>query len=81
VKIIGPVSGLADALSSPLGRHVVDKTGLGGTYDITLNWLAGPNETESISAALQEKLGLQLEPQQGPVTVSIIDRIDQPSAN
>jgi bla regulator protein BlaR1 len=81
VKIIGPVSGLADALSSPLGRHVVDKTGLGGTYDITLNWLAGANETESISTALQEKLGLQLEPQQGPVTVSVIDRIDQPSAN
>jgi len=40
-----PLSALARALSLALGRPVVDKTGLAGSYDITLEWT--PDEIRS----------------------------------
>ena len=33
-----PMSGFAEWLSSVVGRKVVDKTGLDGTYDFRLHW-------------------------------------------
>lgn len=39
-----PISLLADALSRQLGRNVVDKTGLKGNYDITLQWTPDPSQ-------------------------------------
>jgi len=38
---------------------------------------AGP----SLSVALQEKLGLRLSADKGPVTVFVVDRVDRPTAN
>ena len=35
-----PISYLVTILSRPLGRQLVDQTGLKGTYDITLKWTA-----------------------------------------
>jgi uncharacterized protein (TIGR03435 family) len=67
-------------------RPVIDETGLNGTYDFALDWVpefntppdaSGPNFRE----ALKEQLGLKLEPQQGPVDILVIDRVDHPSAN
>jgi len=37
--------------------------------------------SESISAVLQEQLGLRLEPQKVPVEFYVIDSAEQPSAN
>jgi bla regulator protein BlaR1 len=84
LTINGPISALADQLSTPLGRQVVDKTGLTGSYYMTLQWTPGEDQeeqTESISTALQDRFGLVLTPQQGPVEVSVIDQIEQPSTN
>jgi bla regulator protein blaR1 len=72
------------------GRKVVDKTNLRGLYDWTLNWTPWQNLSSgelseskgpSLFTALQEQLGLKLEPARGKVEVVVIDHIDLPSEN
>ena len=63
------------------GRPVVDRTGLTGRFDFTLNWAPeGSTDTEapSIFTAVQEQLGLKLEPARGPVDVLVIDSVERP---
>lgn len=78
---------LADALSDLAGRKVIDKTGLAGHADITLKWSddvaaqqGGPNVI-SIFTAIEDQLGLKLQPSKGPVDTLVIDRVEMPSAN
>jgi uncharacterized protein (TIGR03435 family) len=72
------------------GRLVVDKTGLTGKYDFTLKWTpdmgqgAEPSGTDagpSLFTALQEELGLRLQPTKAPVDVIAIDQVQLPIAN
>jgi uncharacterized protein (TIGR03435 family) len=77
-----------DARIVGIDRLVVDRTGLTGRYDFELHYLpAGmhvPDGTEappSIYDALQEELGLRLEPTKGPVDVLVIDHVEKPSEN
>jgi uncharacterized protein (TIGR03435 family) len=84
---------LARELALSQGRVVVNKTGPTGRYDLTLRWtpddapppqLNGapdPNAPPGLFTALQEQLGLKLEPAKGPVDVLVIDKINQPSPN
>ncbi|HVV45990.1 MAG TPA: TIGR03435 family protein, partial [Bryobacteraceae bacterium] len=82
---------LAQVLAKTLGRSVIDRTGLSGTWDVTLKWTpdellragaAFANEQAgSIFTALQEQLGLRLESQKGPVHVLVIDNAERPSPN
>jgi uncharacterized protein (TIGR03435 family) len=89
-----PMSHFAATLSKYLGRTVVDKTGLSGTYDISLRWtpdetqaflLTGPvaadSSESSIFSAVQEQLGLRLESQRGPVEFLVVDHAEKPDAN
>ena len=89
-----PMSHFAANLSKFLGRTVVDKTGLDGAWDITLQWTpdetqaflpTGPAEADasgpSIVGAVQEQLGLRLDSQKGPVEVLVIDHAEKPDAN
>jgi uncharacterized protein (TIGR03435 family) len=71
---------LVDLLSQQLNRKVVDKTGLAGLYDITIHWPQGQTP-EDIGAALEDQLGLKLEPVQGPVKVLVIDQVEKPTAD
>jgi len=41
----GSMSQLAQALSGRIGRNVIDKTGLTGDYDLTLQWTPDENDT------------------------------------
>jgi uncharacterized protein (TIGR03435 family) len=76
-------------LSNEVGRTVVDKTGLTGSYDITLTWMpamASAADTDAASGptiftALEEQLGLKLMPAKGPVQVLVIDSVEKPSEN
>ena len=82
---------LVDLLSNQLHRPVIDKTGLTGKYDIDLHWTPdslSASETASTDAsgpdiftALQEQLGLKLEPTKGDVKTLIIDHIEPPTPN
>lgn len=77
-----------------LGRPVVNKTGLPGKYDFTLQLpapdinasTAGSDEVQqqtaaSLSDALQDQLGLKLQPATAPTDFLVIDHIERPSAN
>lgn len=81
-----PVSQLATMLSQTLGRAVLDKTGLVGNYRFELNWT--PEDARESDAvlpglftAIQEQLGLKLQPAKGMVPVIVVDRVEKPSEN
>lgn len=63
------------------GRTVIDKTGLKGFYDFTLEWEAGDDDESSLLRALREQLGLRLSSEKGPVEVLVIDGAEKPSGN
>jgi uncharacterized protein (TIGR03435 family) len=78
-----------------LDRPVVDRTGLAGRFDFTLDWT--PDETQfasfgrlpqlpdtgkpSIYEAFQRDLGLKLERARVPADVFVIDKVERPSGN
>jgi uncharacterized protein (TIGR03435 family) len=79
---------LADSVGNVNGRPIVDRTGLTGTYNIKME--ATPEfridnnpqpEDISIFAAVQDQLGLKLEPQKAPIDILVVDHIEKPSAN
>ena len=86
------MSTFARALSSSgVGRLVEDRTGLEGYYALTLTFSgpprpgadvpADPGDAPSIFIALQEQLGLRLEPARKQVQTVVIDHIEQPTEN
>jgi bla regulator protein BlaR1 len=78
-----------------LGRPVLDRTGLTGTYDFWMEFTPqndnpAPPEANppplndagsSFIEALKEQLGLRLESQEGQVEEIVVDHIDRPTAN
>jgi uncharacterized protein (TIGR03435 family) len=78
-----PLAFLARQLSNQVGRPVVDKTGLKGTFDFKTAFAPdlGDSDGPSIFTALEEDLGLRLDPQRGPVEIVVIDAVAHPSAN
>lgn len=74
---------LAFSLSGVVGRVILDKTGVTGEYDIDLTWAPDdqPEAGPSIFTALQDQLGLKLEPAKAPLDVIVIDHLERPSEN
>ena len=77
---------VAEELAKITGRVVVDKTGLTGRYDFKLAWTAddaalADGDPPTLFTAIQEQLGLKLEPAKDPVPVLVIDHVDQPTPN
>jgi uncharacterized protein (TIGR03435 family) len=81
---------LVSTLSSATERHVVDRTGLRGTYEMNAHWtpLNLPNgvvpdvpDSPSVFTAVQEQLGLKLESTTAPVDVLVIDKVEKPAAD
>jgi len=81
------MSDLATALADDVHREVVNKTNLEGRSDITLKWsddvaaeTGGPNVI-SIFTAIEEQLGLKLQPSKGPVQTLVVDHAEMPTEN
>lgn len=77
---------LAMRISKEAGRTVVDKTGLRGTYEVTLRYSPAGNNSASddrptLFMALREQLGLELVPQQNAIDFMVIDRAERPTPN
>ena len=73
---------LVEILTEQLGELVADRTGLSGEYDFTLEWvrnLADSAAGPSLFTALNEQLGLRLEPAKTPVQAVVIDRVERPT--
>jgi uncharacterized protein (TIGR03435 family) len=78
-----------------VGRMVVDRTGLPGYYDFNVTFApdsppaapgapagAAPDgSAPSLFTAMQEQLGLKLEPGRAPIQVLVIDRAERPTAD
>lgn len=80
----GTMPRLAEQLSFPARRPVIDKTGLDGPFAFKLQFNPSPtaeSELPSLPTALQDQLGLRLESQKAPVETLIIDSATRPEPN
>ncbi len=79
------VEALARMLISAVGAPVLNRTGLEGEYNFDLRFaplMGGTEETlPDIFGAVQQQLGLKLEPIKGPVEVLIVDKAEMPTPN
>jgi len=81
-----PISMLANQLATSVDRLVVDKTGLTGNYDFTMQWDQDPDPSKpdagpSLFTALQEQLGLKLESTKDNVDALIVTHVEKASDN
>jgi len=77
-------------LASQFGRPVMDKTGLTDKYDFVLNYhdqylkdrpADSLDPVPPLDTAIQDQLGLKLEPSKGPIQTLVIDHIEMPTEN
>jgi uncharacterized protein (TIGR03435 family) len=90
-KLVGTgmtIADIATSLSRKVDRHILDKTGLTGRYDLELRWAADDDEDlqsidqqATIITALREQLGLKLLPSKDSVDIIVVDAISQPTEN
>jgi uncharacterized protein (TIGR03435 family) len=81
-----PMRALTGSLSSMVEAPVIDKTGLTGIYNYTLqfgrDWSErDPDSWPSIFTAVQEQLGLKLEATHESVPNLVVDHITKPTEN
>jgi uncharacterized protein (TIGR03435 family) len=88
------IAALVSRLSGELSAPVIDRTGLTGLFDVSLEYLSersingrpaglDPNSTEPLPVplpgALQQQLGLKIERQIGPMPVVVIEGAERPT--
>jgi uncharacterized protein (TIGR03435 family) len=89
---IGRIAGFLTTPFTGVDRPVLDRTGLTGTFDFSLEWSLAPDSAEPLGSqpedlgptflvALKEQLGLKLKSARGPVDVVVIDHVEHPTAD
>jgi bla regulator protein blaR1 len=84
-----PIQDFLVTLSGMMGRPVLDRTGLTGEFDFTLDYEKDPDAPPgnlslvgpAMFTAFQEQLGLKLESTKAPLEVIVVDHAEQPSPN
>ena len=78
---------LAMMMQFHLDRPVVDQTGIKGRYDFRMQWTVDdvqatePDAPPGLFTAIQEQIGLKLEPVKARADVLVVDAVEQPGAN
>jgi uncharacterized protein (TIGR03435 family) len=95
-EILGSFRDFCKVMGATLGRPVIDRTGIAGTFDFHLDFAvdesiggishssAAPSNDStgpSIFTAVQEQLGLKFESAKGPGESLVIAHIERPSRN
>lgn len=80
------MSSLASMLNHQLPRTVIDRTGLADNFDFDLTFTPDEQQSSlsagpSLFTALQEQLGLKLEPIKAPIDFFTIDHVEPPTDN
>lgn len=91
MELIGRFLGNTGESAGEIGRPVVDRTGLTGRWDFTLEVAmtfggkAAPDaptpEGPTLLEAMQEQLGIRLKPAKDVISVPVLDHIELPSEN
>jgi uncharacterized protein (TIGR03435 family) len=74
-------------ISLAAGRYIVDKTGISGSVDLQLTWTpdqppgagGAQGDPPPLFTAIQDQLGLRLEPSQAPVEVLVVRSAERPT--
>jgi uncharacterized protein (TIGR03435 family) len=76
-----PIVQLITQLSLDVGRTLINETRLEGSFDVDLEWSPDQSVTDkpSLFTALQEQLGLKLEPARRAAEVLVIAHVERPS--
>jgi uncharacterized protein (TIGR03435 family) len=70
---------LAALFSQILTRPVIDRTDLKEAFDVDLKWMAGRSpESDALSEAVRQQLGLQLDSAVAPVEVLAVESLQRP---
>jgi uncharacterized protein (TIGR03435 family) len=86
----GTMEDLSHNLAGAGDRPVVDQTGLTGTFDIKLTYKPAYIKSSSpepdlndisIFTAVQDQLGLKLEPRKAMIDTLVVDHVEKPSEN
>jgi uncharacterized protein (TIGR03435 family) len=98
VRIVGngePMDKIAGALKIPptgIDRHIRDRTGLSGIFDLSLEWSVVSDAVQApitlqddmpprFLEALKMQLGLTLSSTKGPVDILVVDQVERPTEN
>jgi uncharacterized protein (TIGR03435 family) len=84
-----PIDGLIDLISGDVDRVIVNRTGFGDRINLVLDFAAEgnpklrlpPSSGPTIFEALEEQLGLRLQPATAAVDVLVIERAEEPALN
>jgi bla regulator protein BlaR1 len=80
---VGSVGQLGDILARAAGRPVVDKTGMEGLFSWTLSYTplstsgTADSAAPDIFAAIEQQLGLKLEPRKESLQILVIDHMER----